>query len=299
MKFYAVEDRLRDAIAECRTRIRAEVAIDLTGTGVLVPVPESQILKLEITSLSEEAGGTVTRGRVVLDNETGSWCTRDFDTYRPDYNKYNGLAQEDGIGNLRPGRQVRISDTTGHDIPFVKWFLFYVDKTGFQQTATGYRGRVCGVGLVDLASRIKETDKEKDWKNPEVIVHSVICDKQFPASSIVHQIAAHARLGVMDIDCSTVTEYLPYVRLTRSVWDELSDIARTYNAHLETALEKPLVFVNTEDDVQYTFDSTNITHGGKNKPALTVPGRYPNSRVFLSSINSRKWRRLLRVISFT
>ena len=260
MRFYAVEDRLREAIAECRTRVRAEVAIDFTGTGVFVPVPENQILELEITSLREEAGGTITWGKVVLDNETGTWCPRFFDTYRPDYNKYNGLAQEDGIGNLRPERQVRISYTTGQDIPFVKRFLLYVDANGFQQTATGYRGRVCEVGLVDLASRLKETDKEKDWTNPEVIVHSVICDKEFPAASIVHQIAARAGLGVMDIDCSTVREYLPYVRLTRSVWDELSDLARIYNAHLETALEKPLVFVNTEDDVQYTFDNTNATH---------------------------------------
>jgi hypothetical protein len=260
MRFYAVEDRLRDAITECRTRIRAEVAIDFTGTGIFVTVPESHILELEITSLREETGGTITWGKVVLDNETGSYCPRAFDTYRPDYNKYNGLAQQDGNGNLRPDRQIRISYTTGQDIPFVKRFLLYVDRNGFQQTATGYKGRVCGVGLVDLASRLKETDKEKDWTNPEVIVHSVICDKEFPSSSIVHQIAARAGLGVMDIDCSTVSEYLPYVRLTRSVWDELSDLARTYNAHLETALEKPLIFVNTEDEVQYTFDNTNTTH---------------------------------------
>lgn len=260
MRFYAVEDRLRDAIAECRTRIRAEVAIDFTGTGVFVPVPESQILELEVTSLREETGGTITWGHVILDNETGSYCPRYYDTYRPDYNKYNGLQQEDGCGNLRPGRQVRISYTTGQDIPFVKRFHLYVDENGFQQTATGYRGRVCTVGLVDLAFRLKKTDREKDWTNPEVIVHSVICDKEFPGSSIVHRIAARAGLGVLDIDCSTVTEYLPYVKLTRSVWDELSDLARTYNAHLETALEKPLVFVNTEDEVQYSFDSTNTTH---------------------------------------
>ena len=178
----------------------------------------------------------------------------------PDYNKYNGLPQGDGLGNLRPGRAVEISYTSGRDIPFVKRFRLYVDDNGFQQTATGYTGRVCSVGLVDLASKLKKTDTKKDWKSPEVLVHSVICDKEFPLSSIVHQIGGRGGLGVADIDCSTVLEYLPYVRLTRSVWDELSDVALIFNAHLETALEKPLVFVNTEDAIQFQFDSTTVTH---------------------------------------
>lgn len=260
MRFYAIEDRLRDAIAECRTRVRVEAAVDFTGSGVFVPLPDCHILELEVTSLREEAGGTVSRGRLVLDNETGSYCPRCFEEYRPDYNKYNGLIQEDGSGNLRPGRRVRISYTTGQDIPFVKRFLLYVDENGFQQTATGYKGRVCEVALVDLASHLKETDREKDWMNPEVIVHSVICDKARPDFSLVHRIAARAWLGAGDIDCSTVSEYLPYVKLRRSVWDELSDLASVYRAHLETALEKPLVFVNSVDEAQYVFDRSNTTH---------------------------------------
>lgn len=260
MRFYTVEDRLAEAIAEGRTRVRVEAAFDFTGTGVFVAVPESDILELTVTSLREKTGGTITQGTLVLDNETGAYCPRFFDAYRPDYGKYNGPVQEDGLGNLRPSRKVLISYTTGNDIPFVKRFLLYVDDNGFQQTATGYKGRVCTVGLVDLAARLKETDKEKDWTNPEVIVHSVICDKEFPESSIVHRIAERAGLGVTDIDCSTVTEYLPYVKLTRSVWDELSDLATVYNAHLETALEKPLVFVNSEDEIQYSLDSTNVSH---------------------------------------
>lgn len=260
MKFYALEDRLRDAIAECATKVRVEVAFDFTGTGDYVPVPESDIRDLTVTSLRETTGGTITWATLTLDNETGSYCPRSFDAYRPDYNKYNGLQQTDGLGNLRPGRMVRISYTTGSDIPFVKRFLLYVDGNGFQQTATGCKGRTCLIRLVDLSSRLKESDKEKDWTNPEVIVHSVICDKEFPKRSIVHRIAARAGLTVTDIDCSTITEYLPFVRLTRSIWDELSDLASVYNAHLETALEKPLVFVNGEDDIQYTFDGTNVTH---------------------------------------
>lgn len=260
MTFYSIEDRLREAIAEGHTKVRVQVAFDFTGMGEYVSVPESDILELVVTSLHEKAGGTVTQGTLILDNTTGSYCPRFFDAYRPEYNKYNGLEQADGLGNLRPGRMVRISYTTGTDIPYVKRFRLYVDDNGFQQTATGYKGRVCTVGLVDLAARLKETDKEKDWTNPEVLVHARICDKEFPDRSIVHLIAGRAGLSVGDIDCSTITEYLPYVNLTRSVWDELSDVATIYGAHLETAMEKPLVFVNSEDEVQYVFDSSNVTH---------------------------------------
>lgn len=253
MKFYAIEERLRDAIAACRTPVRVEVAFDFTGTGDFVAVPEGDIIELTVTSLRETSGGTIAWGTVILDNETRSYCPRSFDGY-------NGTMQGDGQGNLRAGRAVRISYATGHDIPFVKRFVLYVDENGFQQTETGPKKRVCRVGLVDLAARLKETDREKDWTNPEVIVHSAICDKEFPDVSIVHRIAARAGLDVTDIDCSTITEYLPYVRLTRSVWEELSDLATVYGAHLETACEKPLVFVKSDDGIQYDFDATNVTH---------------------------------------
>ena len=118
MKFYAVEDRLEEAIREGRSRMRVRAAFDFTGTGEYVAVPETDILELSITSLREKTGGTVTRGTLVLDNTTGSYCPRFFDAYRPDYNKYNGLPQADGLGNLRPGCMVQVSYTTGNDIPY-------------------------------------------------------------------------------------------------------------------------------------------------------------------------------------
>lgn len=260
MKFYAIEEGLATRIAECRTTVRVQIAIDFTGTGIYEPIPETDILELTVTSLRETTGGTVNKGTLILDNTTGSWCPRVYETYRSSYNKYNGEQQSDGLGNLRPGRTVRISYTSGKDIPFVKRFTLYVDDSGFQQTATGYTGRVCTVGLVDLSETLKNTDRTKDWKENAVLVHSEICDKEFPDTSIVHQIASRAGLIASDIDCSTIREYLSYVKLTRSAWTELSELATTYNAHLEAASEKPLVFVESDDPVQYRFDHTNATH---------------------------------------
>lgn len=260
MKFYAIEERLEEAIAECRTKVRVEVSIDFTGVGEYISLPECDILELVITTLREKSGGTVTRGVLLLDNTLGTYCPRTFDTYRPTYNKYNGLVQSDGLGNLRSGRQVKISYTTGNDIPFVKRFILYVDDNGFQQTSTGTKERTTKVSLEDLSAKLKKTDKTKDWTENAVLIKSVICDKEFPAKSLVHKIAVRAGLETNDIDCSTITEYIPYVQLSRSVWDELSDLATIYQAHLETAAEKQLVFVNTDDPVQYTLDSSNVTH---------------------------------------
>ena len=261
MTFYSIEDRLREAIAEGHTKVRVQAAFDFTGMGEYVSVPESDILELVVTSLHEKAGGTVTRGTLILDNTTGSYCPRSFDAYRPAYNKFNGIEQADGLGNLRPGRMVRIAYTTGTDIPYVKRFLLYVDDNGFQQTATGYKGRVCTVGLVDLAARLKgDGQRKKTGRIPRYSPMQESATRNFRIDPLCHLIAARAGLSVGDIDCSTITEYLPYVNLTRSVWDELSDVATIYGAHLETAMEKPLVFVNTEDEVQYTFDSSNVTH---------------------------------------
>jgi len=69
-----------------------------------------------------------------------------------------------------------------------------------------------------------------------------------------------------DIDCCTIPLTLPYVKLTKNIWAELSALALAYRCHLETATEKPLVFAHSpyqaeplnDDDVSYTFKGTNI-----------------------------------------
>ncbi len=260
MKFYTIDETLQMRLLDRRARVRVQVSFDFTGTGVFVTVPESDIAALTVTSLREKTGGTVTSGILELDNTMGTYCPRFFDTYRPDYTKYNGEKQVDGLGNLRPGLQVRISYSAGANLPFGKRFILYVDENGFQQTATGSSERIAKVGLVDLSKTLKDTDKNKDWTHDAVFVRSVICDKGDAAHSLVHQIASRAGLSPFDIDCTTVSEYLPFVKLNGTVWDELSELARCYNAHLETTIEKPLVFLNSSDPVQFTFDSTNVTH---------------------------------------
>jgi hypothetical protein len=61
----------------------------------------------------------------------------------------------------------------------------------------------------------------------------------------VHGIAGRAGLLSTDIDCSTIPVTLPFVRLKRNVWAELSSLATAYRCHLECAPEKPLVFAHS------------------------------------------------------
>jgi hypothetical protein len=81
--------------------------------------------------------------------------------------------------------------------------------------------------------------------NPAAFAYSVVCDKTQPERSLVHGIAKRAGLSVNDIDCATIPVELPYVRLTKNIWDELSSLASAYRCHLECAPEKPLVFAHS------------------------------------------------------
>jgi hypothetical protein len=102
--------------------------------------------------------------------------------------------------------------------------------------------------------------------SPAVFTYSVICDKTRSEKSLVHGIAKRAGLDVTDIDCSTIPATLPYARLHKNIWTELSELATAYRCHLECAPEKPLVFAHSpyqtepflEDDYSHTFTGEDI-----------------------------------------
>jgi hypothetical protein len=76
-------------------------------------------------------------------------------------------------------------------------------------------------------------------------------------------------LAVSDIDCATVPVTLPYVRLRRNVWAELSSLATAFRCHLECPVEKPLVFAHSpyqtneelgirNEECSYTFSGNDV-----------------------------------------
>jgi hypothetical protein len=173
------------------------------------------------------------------------------------------------------GTQVNVSFSLGEGLPWFERFVFYVDDKGIQDIRGPGRKRRVRLGLRDLSAKLKRTDEARDWKAPAVFTYSVVCDKSQPGRSLVHGMAKRVGLSVSDIDCATIPVTLPYVRLRKDMWTELSELATAYRCHLECAPEKPLVFAHSpyqaeplpDDEVSYTFTGEDIFYLRKTERA--------------------------------
>jgi hypothetical protein len=244
MKFYEIDNALIEAIEAGDKPLRVRIDIDFTGDGSFESVFEQDILEADFYGLKEAAGGTSARGEVLLNNPQGIYS-------------YTGAG---------PGTKVKVSFSLGEGLLWFKRFIFYLDDKGIQDIRGPGRKRFARLGLRDLSAKLRKTDEARDWTAPAVFAYSVICDKTQPEKPLVHGIAQRAGLGVTDIDCSTIPVTLPYARLKRNIWAELSELATAYRCHLECAPEKPLVFAHSPyqveplqaDDYSYTFSGENI-----------------------------------------
>jgi hypothetical protein len=243
MKFYDIDNALQEAIA-AEKPVRLGIRFDFGGGSYFESVFEPDILEADFYGLKEAAGGTSARGDVLLNNPQGIYShTR-----------------------AGPGTKVKVSFSLGEGLPWFERFIFYIDDNGVQDIRGPGRKQFVRLGLRDLSAKLRKTDDERDWVNPAVFTYSVVCDKTQPGWSLVHGIAQRAGLSGTDIDCSTIPVTLPYVRLRRDIWAELSDLATAYRCHLECAPEKPLVFAHSpyqteplqEDDYSHTFTGKDI-----------------------------------------
>jgi hypothetical protein len=221
MKFYELDSALQEAIhaADKPVRLKIEIAF----AGYFESVFEQDILEVAFYGLKEKAGGTTARGEVLLDNAQGIYA-------------YTGAG---------PGTRVKVSFSVGEGLPYFQRFNFFIDDKGIQDIRGPGRKRYARIGLLDLSAKLKKSDESRDWNAPAVFAYGVVCDKAQTEKSIVHGIAARAGITAKDIDCSTIPVTLPFVQITKSVWAELSGLARAYRCHLECAVEKPLVFAHS------------------------------------------------------
>jgi hypothetical protein len=165
-----------------------------------------------------------------------------------------------------PGTKVKVSFSLGEGLSWFERFILYVDDNGIQDIRGPGRKRYVWLGLWDLSAKLRKTDEAREWTAPAVFTYSVVCDKSQPDKSLVHGIAKRTRLSAGDIDCSTIPVTLPYARLRKDIWAELSDLAKTYRCHVECAPEKPLVFAHSpyqseplqEAEYSYTFTGEDI-----------------------------------------
>jgi len=221
MKFYDIDNALQEAIAAGDKLVRIKIEIQVGGH--FESVFEQDIIEANFYGMKEKAGGTSSRGEILLDNP-------------------NGIYAYSSVG---AGSQVKVSFSLGEGLPYFQRFVFYIDEKGIQDVRGPGRKRFVLIGLRDLSAKLRKTDEARDWTDPAVYTFSVVCDKTQPEKSLVHKIAQSAGLEVNDIDCSTIPVSLPYVKLTKNIWTELSSLAVAYRCHLECTVEKPLVFANS------------------------------------------------------
>jgi hypothetical protein len=242
MKFYDVDNALQEAITAGDKPVRLRIEIQVAGH--FESVFENDIIEADFYSLKEKAGGTSSRGEILLDNSHGAYS-------------YFGAGY---------GSQVKVSFSLGEGLPYFQRFIFYVDEKGIQDVKGSGRKRFVLISLRDLSYKLRKTDENRDWTAPALFTYSIVCDKTQPEKSLVHGIAKRAGLRAGDIDCSTIYVTLPYVKLRRNIWAELSSLATAYRCHLECPVEKPLVFAHSpyqtetliENEYSHTFTGNDI-----------------------------------------
>jgi len=242
VNFYDIDNALQEAIAAGDKVVRLRVEIQVGGH--FESVFEKDIIEANFYSLKESEGGTSSRGDLLLDNPKGIYS-------------YTGIGY---------GTQVKISFSLGEGLPYFQRFNFFIDEKGIQDIRGPGRKRLALIGLLDLSYKMRKTDETRDWSTPVVFTYSVASDKSIPNKSLVHGIAKRAGLGVNDIDCSTIPITMPYAKLTKNIWSELSSLAIACRCHLECPVEKPLVFAHSpyqietfaEKEISYTFNGENI-----------------------------------------
>jgi hypothetical protein len=260
MRFYEIDGALRGAVESGGEAVRLRIAYD-GGGGAFETVSEGDVVEASFTALKEAAGGVSARGEVLLDDRQGRYC-----------------AEQDGLG---AGREVRVAFSVGEGLPFFERFAFFVDGRGFQDCRGPGRARFVRLGLRDGSALLRKTDESRDWTAPAAFAYSVVCDKTRPERSLVHLIAKRAGLAPADIDCATIPLSVPYTRLRKNVWAELSELARACRCHLECAPEKPLVFAHSpyqaepvrDDDVSYCFSGEDVFYLRK----TSLAGYYRNT----------------------
>jgi len=242
MQFYSIDGALQEAIAAGDKAVRLK--IEIQNDGYFECIFEQDIIEANFVSLKEVAGGVSARGEIFLDNPQGIYS----------------------FSHVGAGSQVNVYFSVGEGLPNFKRFIFYVDDKGVQDIRGPGRKRYIRLGLRDLSAALRKTDEARDWAFPAVFTYSVVCDKTQPLKSLVHGIAQRAGLAVGDIDCSTIPVTLPYVKLSKNIWSELSSLATAYRCHLECPVEKPLVFAHSPyqselletSDYSYTFLGKDI-----------------------------------------
>jgi hypothetical protein len=106
MKFYEIDSALQEAINAADKPIRLKIEIDLGNR--FESIFEQDIIEANFWGLKEAAGGTSSRGELLLDNSYGIYS----------------------YSTAKHGNEIRVSFSLGEGLPFFQRFIFYIDEKG-------------------------------------------------------------------------------------------------------------------------------------------------------------------------
>lgn len=224
MTFYDAGETVKKRIVDEETR--CFVKILYSGANGVTEFPYEDILSFELTSYKAAEGGTVTRAKMELDDADGSYTDGSNAAFK------RGLAVEmwfrygtDGAADFRR-------------------CVLYVGEKGFESLQDGGGEKTCLVELTDYSFFLGRMSVCREWEAALSFSDFAVCDGEDTEKSLVHGIAASAK-GLCVKRCDNVKLRVPYCECSRTVWEELCELALTYRAYLECE-EREIVFIESE-----------------------------------------------------
>jgi len=264
--------------------------IDFEDTSTFIDISEF-VDNIDISaSLKSDIGGftgaTTNTAKIRLRNDQLTDTTRPFSpgffaTFNASTFHFNGVGELNPggggfssslkIGNLRPGREVKIKATVGDGNETITIFTGFVDKEGFNETIIKTENFVDftindgSKDLIDTKALTKSALAAYATDNDQIILINLkVCDSGDVANSLCHRIAEIGGIAAGDIISEDVLNVVPFVKLSGNVWSELSELAEAYNALIYFDGDGKLRFVRSQFNVDViandTFPPTVVEH---------------------------------------
>ena len=230
MTFYPVDPYTEQVLHDEDAIGKVRVEVDWEATCEYEEIPEADIEEAFFESAEREDGGTTAEGSLLLSNESGRY----------------DLSGAAGV-RRHAGSPVRVSFSAGKDAAFFPRFSLFIHEDGIQEILGPGKAKRVRIPLSDLSARLGKIRAGKPF-GEAAYIHwnyvSVLPTAAWP-ESVLSILCAIGGLAISDLSCPSIQLGLPFVKLTGSVWDELCTLTRAYRAHLETPIEKPLVFLDS------------------------------------------------------
>ena len=224
MTFYDASETVRKRMIDEETRCFPRFFYN--SIDGIMKFPDEDILSLELTSYKTVDGGIVTCAKIELDDTAGFYTDGRNVAFK------RGLAVEvwfcfdiDGSADF-------------------KRCCLYIGEKGFESLQDGGGKKTCRVELVDYSFFLKLMSVCKEWEKVLPFSDCAVCDSENTEKSLLHGIAANAN-GLSVKNCDNVKLRIPYCECSRTVWEELCELALTYRVYLECE-EKGILFMESE-----------------------------------------------------